>query len=76
MPTSETPISEMTTEDIINYIKTHNMTEEAKSLLQGQEPITPKIAADIVTLYNNKLVLIERRDEPYGFALPGGFVDV
>ena len=44
--------------------------------------ITPLLAVDgIVEIYdlNNKfkgIVLIERRDEPLGVALPGGFVDV
>ncbi len=42
-------------------------------------PITPALAVDtIIELldYNRKIVLIERRNPPYGWALPGGFVDV
>lgn len=45
------------------------------------EPKTPYLAADgIIKLYNeNKefqgLIFIERVNEPYGIALPGGFVD-
>ncbi len=40
------------------------------------KPVTPLIAADIIIEYKNGIVLIERKNEPYGWALPGGFVDV
>lgn len=44
------------------------------------KPTTPLLAADIiielVDLPNRPFVLIERRNPPYGWALPGGFVDV
>jgi 8-oxo-dGTP diphosphatase len=43
-------------------------------------PVTPEIAADIiielVDLPNRPIVLIERLYEPFGWAIPGGFVDV
>lgn len=43
-------------------------------------PITPVIAADaLIELVNRPgrpIVLIERRNPPYGWAIPGGFVDV
>lgn len=43
-------------------------------------PETPSIAADIVIALidqpDRPIVLIERRNEPHGWALPGGFVDV
>lgn len=43
-------------------------------------PITPTLAVDIVievlTENDRRLVLIERKYPPYGFALPGGHVDV
>jgi 8-oxo-dGTP diphosphatase len=43
-------------------------------------PETPAIAADIIielTDYPNQpIVLIERANPPYGWAIPGGFVDV
>lgn len=43
-------------------------------------PITPLIAADaiieLIDLPNHPFVLIERAFEPYGWAIPGGFVDV
>ncbi len=44
------------------------------------KPVTPLITADIiieVPMLNDKpIVLIERKYEPYGWAIPGGFVEV
>ena len=44
------------------------------------KPVTPIIAADalieLVNLPGNPIVLIERLNEPHGWAIPGGFVDV
>jgi 8-oxo-dGTP diphosphatase len=37
---------------------------------------TPKLAVDCIVLVPSGLVLIERQNPPYGYALPGGFVDV
>ncbi len=42
-------------------------------------PVTPSLAADIIIELLDqpgKLVLIERRNPPHGWALPGGFVEV
>jgi len=43
-------------------------------------PVTPAVAVDIIIELvdrpNRPIVLIERRYEPFGWALPGGFVDV
>ncbi len=43
-------------------------------------PETPLLAVDIIIELldhpGNAIVLIERRNPPYGWALPGGFVDV
>ena len=43
-------------------------------------PITPVLAADaiieLVDLPDRPIVLIERRNPPPGWAIPGGFVDV
>jgi 8-oxo-dGTP diphosphatase len=43
-------------------------------------PVTPAIAVDIIIELTDRpgrpIVLIERRYEPFGWALPGGFVDV
>jgi 8-oxo-dGTP diphosphatase len=39
-------------------------------------PTTPLVAVDIIIEYGDGIVLIERKNEPYGWALPGGFVDV
>lgn len=38
-------------------------------------PVTPLLAADVVIELESGIVLIERRNPPYGWALPGGFVD-
>lgn len=44
------------------------------------KPITPLLAADILIELTDQpdhpFVLIERAHEPYGWAIPGGFVDV
>ena len=43
-------------------------------------PITPQIAADtiirLIDQAGSPIVLIERKNSPYGWAIPGGFVDV
>ncbi len=39
-------------------------------------PTTPLIAVDIIIEYKGGIVLIERKNEPLGWAIPGGFVDV
>ncbi|MGD0230916.1 MAG: NUDIX hydrolase [Syntrophorhabdales bacterium] len=38
-------------------------------------PKTPIVAVDIIIEYGCGIVLIERKNEPRGWALPGGFVD-
>jgi 8-oxo-dGTP diphosphatase len=37
---------------------------------------TPLLTVDIVIRYQKGIVLIERKNPPYGWALPGGFVEV
>jgi len=43
-------------------------------------PVTPPVAADVIIELTDRpgrpIVLIERRFEPLGWAIPGGFVDV
>ncbi len=43
-------------------------------------PDTPPLAADVIIEQpdsdRGRILLIERRNEPHGWALPGGFVDV
>ena len=47
---------------------------------RGTRPITPLLTVDTIirlTDYDeDRIILIERRNQPYGWALPGGFVDV
>lgn len=40
------------------------------------KPVTPLIAVDVIIEYKDGIVLIERKNEPYGWAIPGGFVDI
>ncbi|MBP8625125.1 MAG: NUDIX hydrolase [Syntrophorhabdaceae bacterium] len=37
---------------------------------------TPFLTVDIIIRYKGGIVLIERKNYPYGWALPGGFVDI
>src|SRR5437879_13727889 len=38
-------------------------------------PECPPIAADVIAEIDGKVVLIERKNFPFGWAIPGGFVD-
>ena len=38
-------------------------------------PQCPPIAADIIAEIGDRIVLIERKNFPHGWAIPGGFVD-
>ena len=38
-------------------------------------PICPPLAADVIVEIDNQIVLIERKNFPFGWAIPGGFVD-
>jgi ADP-ribose pyrophosphatase YjhB (NUDIX family) len=38
-------------------------------------PTTPLLTVDVIIEYGGGIVLIERKNEPYGWAIPGGFVD-
>jgi 8-oxo-dGTP diphosphatase len=39
-------------------------------------PVCPPLAADVIAEIGDKIALIERKNFPYGWALPGGFVEV
>jgi 8-oxo-dGTP diphosphatase len=39
-------------------------------------PTCPPIAADVIIEIDDRIVLIERKNYPYGWAIPGGFVDI
>jgi ADP-ribose pyrophosphatase YjhB (NUDIX family) len=41
----------------------------------NQEKRIPKIAADIIIEYKGKIILVKRKFPPYGWALPGGFLE-
>jgi 8-oxo-dGTP diphosphatase len=38
-------------------------------------PVCPPIAADAIIEIGDRIVLIERKNIPHGWAIPGGFVD-
>lgn len=40
------------------------------------KPVTPLATVDIIIEVGSAIVLVERKHEPLGWALPGGFVDV
>lgn len=48
--------------------------------MSGGRPVTPVIAADVIIELTDRpgrpIVLIERRNPPHGWAIPGGFVEV
>ena len=44
--------------------------------MNRRELKTPLVTVDIIIRYKGGIVLIERKNEPAGWALPGGFVDV
>jgi 8-oxo-dGTP diphosphatase len=39
-------------------------------------PVCPPLAADVIAEIDGKIALIERKNFPYGWALPGGFVEM
>ena len=39
-------------------------------------PECPPIAADVIAEIGARIVLIERKNFPFGWAIPGGFVDI
>ena len=38
-------------------------------------PLCPPIAADVIVEVGDRIVFIERKNFPFGWAFPGGFVD-
>jgi len=48
--------------------------------MPNYKPVTPLIAVDAIIELTDKperpIILIERKNPPYGWAIPGGFVDV
>lgn len=45
------------------------------SAAKGETPRNPYLTVDIIIEVDDNIVLIERRNGPEGYALPGGFVD-
>ena len=38
-------------------------------------PVCPPVAADVIIEIGDRIVVIERKHDPHGWALPGGFVE-
>jgi 8-oxo-dGTP diphosphatase len=52
-------------------------TKYIKNKTNNMVPIkTPLLTVDIIIRYQEGIVLVERKNPPYGWALPGGFVEV
>lgn len=64
--------------EVIQYLQTNNLEKRLKTLLRPKLK-TPYLAVDGIVEYEQEgkkgIVLIERKNPPYGWALPGGFVD-
>jgi len=61
--------------DVVEYLKSINAFSRLQSIMKS-ERITPKLTVDIVFLDNEwNIILVERKNEPLGKALPGWFVD-
>jgi nicotinamide-nucleotide adenylyltransferase len=59
--------------EIVEYLKKVNGQKRLEQLLP--KPRNPELACDAIIEYNNGIVLIDRQNEPFGLALPGGFID-
>lgn len=61
--------------DVVAYLKNINAFSRLQTIMKS-ERITPKLTVDIVFLdKEGNIILIERKNEPLGKALPGWFVD-
>jgi hypothetical protein len=61
--------------DVVAYLKDINAFSRLQAIMKS-ERITPKLTVDIVFLdKEGNIILVDRKNEPLGKALPGGFVD-
>lgn len=60
---------------VANYLEEIKLEERLENLIKKEEPRNPDLAVDGIVHYNGGIVLIERKNPPYGLAFPGGFVD-
>jgi len=57
--------------DVVEYLKTINAFSRLQAIMKS-ERITPKLTVDIVFLdKDGNIILVERKNEPLGKALPG-----
>lgn len=52
-----------------------NLSSSSKEELQTIQYKNPKPTVDIIIEFNNGIILIEREKTPFGWAIPGGFVE-
>ncbi len=62
-------------EMVADYLEKIGLKSRLEKLIERQKPRNPELATDAIIEYGKGIVLIERVNEPYGWALPGGFVD-
>ncbi len=69
---------------IVDVFKSNGLTATSIEMLVdimkvkygGYFQSSPRLAADLVAYRGREVLLIERMNEPYGYAIPGGFVDL
>ena len=62
-------------EIVANYLEEIKLEQRLENLIKKNEPRNPDLAVDGIVHYNGGIVLIERKNPPFGLAFPGGFVD-
>ncbi len=60
---------------VANYLEEIKLEQRLENLIKKEEPRNPDLAVDGIVHYNGGIVLIERKNPPFGLAFPGGFVD-
>ena len=69
-------LTEYMPQELVDYLEEIQVPERLQEIFK-KERKGPCNTVDIVAFdKNGKLILIERGNEPYGVALPGGFVDI
>jgi 8-oxo-dGTP diphosphatase len=56
-----------------NIVKTNKETEQNGEIMDLK---TPFLTVDVIIRYKDGIVLVERKNPPPGWALPGGFVEI
>lgn len=62
--------------EVADYICKNKLDFVLRKLDLKKMPKTPLLAVDVVVRYGDGIVLVKRKNKPFGYALPGGFCDV